>query len=73
MRLETESIITNDFDGFNGDKIFEMINGTKWKQAEYKYIYHYAYRPKAKIWDDRGRYLLEVDGINEKVEVRRVL
>src|ERR1700759_4402681 len=44
-----DGIIVSDFDGFDGDSKFEFGNGHVWKQDEYKYNYHYAYRPRAVI------------------------
>ena len=46
--------IVSDFSGFNGGMRFEFQNGQIWEQAEYKYSYHYAYRPDG----------LVIDGIN---------
>ncbi len=61
------------FKGFkNRDVIFEFYGGRKWRQAEYKYNYHYAYMPRAKIIQDGGRYILEVEGMPDTVEVLRV-
>ena len=54
--------ITSDFEGFDDEKIFEMSDGSTWQQAEYKYWYHYAYMPKAKIISENGRTELHVDG-----------
>lgn len=57
------------FKGFkNRDTVFEFHGGSKWQQAEYKY--HYAYMPNAKVFKDRGRFFLEVEGMNEVIEVR---
>lgn len=71
MRLVYDSRISDDFEGWDGDKVYELDNGTKWELTSYRYRYHYSYRPRARIWDDRGQYMLDVDGMNEKVPVRR--
>ena len=54
--------IATDFEGFDDDAIFEMSDGTTWQQAEYKYWYHYAYMPKAKIVEENGHLVLHVEG-----------
>lgn len=54
--------ITSDFEGFDDGKVFEMSDGSTWHQSEYKYWYHYAYMPKAKIISEYGRTVLHVDG-----------
>ena len=67
-----EGQIKGAFKGFkNRDTIFEFYSGGKWQQAEYKYHYYYAYMPRAKVIQDRGRYMLHVEGMNDSVEVRR--
>jgi len=33
-----ETLIDGAFDGWNGETIFKMMNGTIWQQAEYSYM-----------------------------------
>ncbi len=73
MKIILESQIQGEFNGFEDEKtIFEMQNGTKWKQAEYKYNYHYAFMPKVKIFEELGSYYLQVEGVNDKVKVEKI-
>ena len=72
MREITRSKIANDFRGCNGDSIYRLVNGQIWQQTQYRYEYHYAYRPEARIVEEGGRYLLYVDGLSAPVAVRRV-
>lgn len=37
-----------------------------------KYNYHYAYMPRAKVTQDGVCYILEVEGMSDSVEVRKV-
>lgn len=67
-----ESYIVNDFNGWDGDTIFELKNGQKWKQSEYAYTYHYAYRPKAIIYNSGFGYKIKVDGLTETISVNRI-
>lgn len=72
MKLVVESQIKGAFRGWKGGtNVFQLTNGQAWKQSHYKYQYHYAYQPKAKIWQDGSTYYLEVDGMGEKIEVRK--
>lgn len=71
MELVTEGQISGAFRGWNGKNIYKLTNGQAWKESHYKYSYHYAYMPKAKIWQDGSTYYLEVEGMSEMVEVRR--
>lgn len=71
--LVHEGTIKGSFKGFrNRSTIFEFTDRTVWKQNEYKYWYHYAYRPRASIINEYGRLFLKVDGLSEKVEVKRL-
>ena len=71
MELIAETRIAGSFKGWNGGNVYKLINGQYWKQARYKYNYHYAYRPDAKVWRDGSRYYLEVDGMSDKIEVKK--
>jgi len=65
--------LKGSFKGFKDrDTLFEFYGGCRWQQAEYKYNYHYAYMPRAKVVDKGGRYVLEVEGMSNSVEVRRI-
>lgn len=72
MHLYKDKKIEGEFNGWDGDAIFELIDGSRWQQIKYKYKYRYKYRPRAKIWKDGSTYYLEVDGMSEKIEVRKL-
>lgn len=55
----------------NRETIFEFTNGAKWRQAEYKYLYQYLYRPYAKVLDGPDGAVIQIEGIDETVRVRR--
>lgn len=71
-KLVVEGAITSDFKGFNDQMKFEIDNAQVWVQAEYKYSHHYAYRPHALIISGINGTELQVDGMNETVQVRRI-
>lgn len=66
-----EGTIISDFNGFDGSSRFQFDSGRVWEQAEYKYSYHYAYRPQAIVVDGVNGVMLHVEGMNEGVRVRR--
>jgi hypothetical protein len=72
MQLITQSRIEGEFEGFDGDRIYTLDNGQQWQQAHYKYRYVYKYRPVARIWNDGGKYTLDVEGMGEIIQVRRM-
>jgi len=72
VRLIQKGKIAGEFTGWDGDTVFEFSNGKKWQQARYKYHYKYKYRPDAQVWHDGSKYFIEVEGMPEMVEVRRL-
>ena len=68
-----KGMIKGKFMGFkNSYTKFEFADGQVWKQSENKFLQHYAYNPEAQIIYKDERYYLEVKGIDETVEVRRL-
>jgi hypothetical protein len=71
MRVITNSCIDGEFQGWDGGSYFRLENGEVWKQTNHKYHYYYAFRPRARVLEDAGRFILEVEGMPESVEVNR--
>jgi hypothetical protein len=69
---DIRSQILDEFSGFDDGAIFELDNGQVWQQRHYQYRYHYAYRPAVRVYSDGGRYMMDVAGMNEAVEVIQV-
>ncbi|EPL3545297.1 TPA: hypothetical protein ACXNQ3_002494 [Serratia marcescens] len=72
MKIVKDSSLSDEFEGWGEDKVYEFDDGTKWKLASYNYSYSYSYRPKAKLLIDGSRYYLEVEGMGNPVEVVQV-
>jgi hypothetical protein len=66
------SQIDGDFEGFDDEVLFKLIDGTYWIQDQYKYWYHFAYSPKVNLLKSAGRFFLQVDGKSETVSVRQI-
>lgn len=60
--------IDGSWTGWSGDTIVQMTDGSIWRQDEYHYEYHYAYRPRATITNGR----MHVNGMSKAVRVRRL-
>lgn len=72
MNIIEEGQLKGAFKGFKDrDTIFEFYGGRKWKQNEYKYSYHYSYMPQAKVVSENGNDYLVVEGMLDKVLVKR--
>jgi len=68
-----ESCIEGDFEDWEGDTIFILANGQIWQQVSYDYEYHYAYRPEVTIIKmNNNRYMMIVEGMDEKIYVERL-
>jgi hypothetical protein len=60
------------FQGFDQDALFSLTDGSHWLQAEYRYWYHYAYRPTVEVFREGGRTCLRLAGRPEAVPVRQL-
>jgi hypothetical protein len=67
-RVLRRSWIADEFEGFDDEMLFRLDDGSCWLQDEYRYWYHYAYRPEALIVLRGGRFHIEVAG--QSVPVR---
>lgn len=69
-----ESRIRGDFNGWEGETIYELTNGQIWQQSNYHYHYHYAYSPEVWIYPSRsGGYKMHVDGDSDQdINVKRL-
>jgi hypothetical protein len=67
-----DGVIVSDFSGFDSSSRFQFDNGHVWQQIEYKYSYHYAYRPRAIVVDGVNGTVLHVEGMSDSIHVRRI-
>ena len=67
-----KSQIDGDFEGFDDQVLFKLMDGSCWVQDEYKYWYYYSYCPGAKILQKAGTFYIQVDGQSEIVSVREI-
>lgn len=66
----TTYTVNGAWEGWKGETIVEMTDGSVWKQIEYVYEYRYSYRPKAVLMS--GNKLM-VDGMSRPVRVQRLV
>ena len=66
------SNIDGEFEGWDGDTIFRLMNGQIWQQSEYSYTYSYSYMPSVTIYSGSGGCILEVDGLNDSIRVTQI-
>jgi len=64
-----ETQISDEFEGWEGETIFKMMNGQIWQQSIYAYMYHYAYSPSVLIYEFKGSWTMKVEDIDETIQV----
>ena len=72
ISVVAEGAVVSDFSGFSGESVFELENGSRWKQDEYKYNYHYAYRPHATVVSGVSGIEIHIEGMGDTVRVSRL-
>jgi hypothetical protein len=68
-----EGQIDGEFNGWEGETIYKLMDGHIIQQAAYHYHYHYAYSPKVIIYDGRGGLMIRVEGDDDEDVPIRVL
>jgi uncharacterized coiled-coil protein SlyX len=64
--------IDGEFNGWDGETIFKMMNGTIWQQSSYNYTYHYAYMPDVIIYKKGGTYYMKVEDVDDEIQVTQI-
>jgi hypothetical protein len=60
--------IEDEWEGWDGDTIVKLTDGSVWRQDEYHYEYRYAYRPRVTV----AANVMRVDGMSRGIRVRRL-
>jgi uncharacterized membrane protein len=58
--------IDGDFNGWEGETIVTLDDGTFWIQSEYYYKYCYKYNPKVELYRESGKIKMLVEGCGDK-------
>jgi hypothetical protein len=72
MELFLESAIDGEFSGWREKARFPLANGDIWQQISTEYKFCYKSNPRVRIWKGKMLYFLEVQGIDGRVEIRRL-
>ena len=68
-----ESSVDGEFNGFDGDTVIRLLDGSLWEQTEFYWEWHWAYLPKATVFRSQGGgWKMQVEGIRQAVGVRRL-
>jgi hypothetical protein len=64
-----EGQIDGDFNGWDGETIYKLMDGHIIQQSSYYYHYHYAYSPHVIIYGSNGRFKMHVEGDDDDHDV----
>lgn len=68
-----ESSVDGEFNGFDGDTVIRLLDGSLWEQTEFYWEWHWAYLPKATVFRSQGGgWKMQIEGIRQAVRVRRL-
>ena len=62
------SQVDGDWEGWDGETIVKLMDGSVWQQTEYHYEYSYSYMPAARVQDG----LMFVDGMSRGIAVEQI-
>lgn len=61
-----EGQIEGEFEGWEGETIYKLMDGHIIQQASYHYHYHYAYSPHVIIYQGSQGLMIHVEGDNDE-------
>ncbi|MCQ1766787.1 hypothetical protein NOJ28_14695 [Neorhizobium galegae] len=66
--FEMNKQVEDEWNGWDGDTVVKLTDGSIWRQEEYHYEYRYSYRPQVRITGN----MMHVDGMSRAIRVRRI-
>lgn len=66
------SKINGNFRGFKKGTSFKLTNNQIWEQTSLEYEYTYKYSPEVTIYKDGSIYYMLVDGMDTKIQVKKI-
>ena len=72
LKVYIDSQIDGEFEGWEGETIFKLMNGEIWQQISYDYYYEYTYSPTVIIFESSQGYELKVEDIEETILVDQI-
>ena len=69
-QLLKQSQIDGEFNGFNDEIVFPLMDGTFYYQSAYKYNYYHAYCPNVRIYQNGYIKILIADGLDDYAEIQ---
>jgi len=67
-----ETQVDGEFEGWEGDTIFKLMNGQVWQQSSYEYMYHYSYSPQVLIYKFNDSWRMKFEDVDETISVMKL-
>lgn len=64
-----ESSIAGRFDGWNGDTVVRLLDGTRWRQVDGAVIVHHAFMPAVTVYRSGTMHRMRIEGVGRSVSV----
>lgn len=67
-----ETRILGDFTGWDGSTVFQLANGQIWQQSSLGSVHLFARSPRATLVATPAGWRMEVEGVSQTINVRRI-
>ena len=67
-----ESSIAGRFDGWNGDTVVRLLDGTRWRQVDGAVVVHHAFMPPVTVYRSGTMHRMRIEGLGRSVSVEPV-
>ena len=64
-----ESSIAGRFDGWNGDTVVRLLDGTRWRQVDGAVVVHHAFMPPVTVYRSGTIHRMRIEGVGRSVSV----
>jgi hypothetical protein len=64
-----ESSIAGRFDGWNGDTVVRLLDGTRWRQVDGAVVVHHAFMPPVTVYRSGTTHRMRIEGLGRSVSV----
>lgn len=67
-----ETRMAGDFTGWDGRSVFHFANGQVWQQVSFGTVYQFARSPRVTLVATGSGWRMQVDGVPQSIQVRRI-
>ena len=67
-----ETRMAGDFTGWDGGSVFEFANGQVWRQTSFGTVHQFLRSPKVTLVATGSGWRMQVDGVPQSIQVKRI-